>query len=145
MKIMHFIEMRVFSKEEDNEEHIKEKIKKLFPFEKLKIEESIVIGFEDKKIKILKVNITKNAEMNSVVKSLISKFSAEQKKLICSQIESRLDSSLNFYLRLDKEKLLKNEYEIVDHGNCFHFRFSIATYPHSRDRAIEIIKDVFKH
>lgn len=144
MKYAHFIEMRVFSKEEDNEEEIKEKIKSMFPFEKLTIEQSTVIGFEDKKIRIFNVVLKNNSHINSFLTNMIGNLSKEDKILVEKQIENRLDDSLHFYIRLEKNSLLAGVYEITDSGNCFHFKISIATYPHSREQAKEIIKKLLK-
>ena len=144
MKYAHFVEMRVFSKEEDNEEQIKEKIRLLFPFEKLKIDQSTVIGFEDKKIRIFNIVLKNNSHINSFLTSLVENLSKEDKVLLEKQIDSRLDDALHFYIRLEKSRLLEGIYEITDSGNCFHFKISIATYPHSREKAKEILKQILK-
>jgi RNA binding exosome subunit len=68
----------------------------------------------------------------------------EDKILLEKQIESRLDDALHFYIRLEKNSLLCDLYEVTDSGNCFHFKISIATYPHSRESAKEIIKEILK-
>lgn len=138
--------MRVFSKEDDNEELIIKKIKELFPFdfekEKLVIKRKTSYGFEDKKIIVFTVFVKKQKHTNLVLKNLFSKLNKEQKDLLLKQLDSRLDETLHFYLRLDKDKLLKNEYWITDTGNCFHFKFAIAAYPHKRDVAREIVKEI---
>lgn len=146
MKYAHFIEMRVFCKEEDNQEIIEKKIHELFPFdfekEKLIIKSKKCEGFEDKIIKILTVSIKKEKHTKLFLKNLIDKISDEQKKLLEKQLESRLDETLHFYIRLDKEKLLNNEYWITDYGNCFHITISIAAYPHKRETAVAMVKNI---
>lgn len=148
MKYAHYIEMRVFSKEEDNEDLINEKIHELFPFdfekEKIKTESKTSFGFEDKKIKILSVEIKRQRLTTDFLINLMSKLSDEQKELLLEQLESRLDNSLHFYLRLDKEKLLNNEYFITESGNCFHFTIAIAAYPHKRDVAVAMVKNILE-
>lgn len=140
--------MRVFSKEEDNEELLIEKIHELFPFdfdkEKIKIISKTCYGFEDKKIKILSVEIKRQKLTADFLTNLIKKISDEQKELLLRQLESRLDDSLHFFLRLDKDKLLNNEYFITDYGNCFHFTIAIAAYPHKRDVAVAMVRDILK-
>lgn len=142
MKLAHNIEMRVFCKEEDNKELLIKKIKELFPFDfkDLEFKSKISYGFEDNKIKVMTVFIKKQKQTNIVLKNLLSNLNDEQKDLLLRQIESRLDESLHFYIRLDKDKLLNNEYFITDSGNCFHFKICIAAYPHKREVAIEIVK-----
>jgi RNA-binding protein len=143
MKLVHYIEMRVFSKEEDNEEAIVSKIKELFPFDfkkdKIKFTQRTAYGFDDKKIKIMTVTIDKDRHTNKFIQTFFSKLTDEQKELLLKQLESRLDDKLHFYIRLDKDSFLNNEFWITDTGNCFHFTFAIAAYPHRREVAVEII------
>ena len=138
--------MRVFCKEEDNKEQIIGRIKELFPFdfgkEKIKLKEKTAYGFEDKKIKILSVSVSKERHIEKVIKNLVSRLSTEQKELLLKQLDSRLDENLHFYLRMEKERLLEGEYWITDTGNCFHFKIVIAAYPHKRKVAERILKDI---
>jgi RNA binding exosome subunit len=146
MKYAHNIEMRVFSKEEDDEELIVETIKKLFPFdfekEKIEFKSKISYGFEDKKIKILSVFVKKERHTTAVLKNMMKNLEQEQKDMLLKQLNSRLDESLHFYFRLDKEKLLNDEYFITDSGNCFRFKISIAAYPHKREVAKKIVNEI---
>jgi len=146
MKLAHNIEMRVFCKERDNEKWIVKKIKELFPFdfakEKVEFKSKISYGFEDNKIKVYTVFAKKQRQTTEVLKNFMKNLNKEQKDLLLKQINSRLDESLHFYIRLDKDKLLENEYYITDSGNCFHFKICIAAYPHKRDVAIEIVKQI---
>ncbi|MCM2325423.1 MAG: hypothetical protein NDI94_03085 [Candidatus Woesearchaeota archaeon] len=142
MKYAHFVEMRVFSKEEDDETAIRNKITCLFPFEKLEIDSKTALGFEDKKIKILTVHIKKNNQINKFLSAIFEKIGTDQKNTLISQIESRLDNNLHFFIRLDKDALLEDKYLITDSGNCFHFRISIASYPHDREVAKKIVLDM---
>ncbi len=148
MKYAHNIEMRVFSKEGDDEERIIEKIKEVFSFdfkkEKIKLNIRTAYGFEDKKIHILTVSIDKERHTGKVIKNIFSFLSSEQKELLLNQMESRLDDNLHFYIRLDKEKLMNNEYWLTDSGNCFHFNIAIAAYPHKREIAKKIIEEMIK-
>jgi RNA binding exosome subunit len=145
MKLAHFIEMRVFSKEEDDEDRIMQAIASLFPIdkdkEKLPLKSKISYGFEDKKIKIITVNVHKDRQTRAVLAHLAEHISEDQKRLLLRQLESRLDDHLHFYLRLDKDLLLEGEYAITDSGNCFHFKIAVAAFPHKREIAKNIIED----
>ena len=72
MKFVHNIEMRVFSKEDDDEDIIIGKIKELFPFEKLNLKRKTTYGFEDKKIIVFTINASKQRQTNIVLKKLYS-------------------------------------------------------------------------
>lgn len=136
--------MRVFSKEENDEKLIKERIHEIFPFEKIKVKEKISYGFEENKIKVITVSVKKRSETNFVFNHLIGNLSDEDRKTLIRQMDSRLDQKLNFYIRLDKDRLLEGNYVITDTGNCFHFKMSVAAYPNKRETAKEMLLDCLK-
>ncbi|NTV23110.1 MAG: hypothetical protein HGA85_01900 [Nanoarchaeota archaeon] len=144
MRYAHFVEMRVFSREGEDEEGIISKIKMLFPLdfkeEKIAIDLRSAEGFENKRIHILKVNISKERHIRPVLENLFTRLSQEDRSTLLSQLESRLDSNLHFFMRLDKDELLQDRYLLTETGNCFHMTIAIAAYPHSREIAREIIK-----
>lgn len=147
MKYAHFIEMRVFSKEQDDEQAIISRIKELFPFdfekEKISLGQKTALGFEDKKINIFTVNICKDRQIKKFLANLLSKIDQDQKSMLIRQLESRLDSNLHFYIRLDKDRLMEGEYFITDSGNCFHFTIAVAAFPHKREIAADIVRSIF--
>ncbi|MBD3203332.1 hypothetical protein GF327_03500 [Candidatus Woesearchaeota archaeon] len=147
MKYAHNLQLRVFCKKEDDREKIKERIHELadFDFEKEKIEykEESVELFDGSTMKIITLFLKKQRHTTRFLKNLFSKLNEEQKELLENQLESRLDKNLHFFLRLDKDKLLKEDnYWICDSGNCFHLDICIAAYPHKREAAREIVKKV---
>ena len=148
MRLAHFIEIRVFSKEEDDEDGIKEVLRSLFAIDqaddKLQIKSKISFGFDDKKIKILSIHAVKQKYIDAVLSNLVANLSGEQKELLLKQKESRLDRQLHFYLRLEKDRLLQGEYWITDTGNCFHIRIALAAYPHKRGVASLMLDDWLK-
>ena len=76
--------------------------------------------------------------------NLVENLDEEQRKLILSQLESRLDDNLDFFLRFDKEEYLKNnKLKLTDSGNCFHIEMSIAAFPKKREIGMEIVKKIF--
>jgi RNA binding exosome subunit len=149
MKLAHHIEMRVYCKEEDNEQEIINKIHELFPFdfdkEKIEFRTQSAETFDGKKMKILTVFIKKDRQTNEVLRNLFFKFSEDQKNILKKQLESRLDERLHFYIRLEKPALLNGEYKITDSGNCFHFNISIAAYPHKRTVARKIVESLIEN
>ena len=86
------------------------------------------------------MSLNKERHTSKFSQLFLSKFTEEQKELLVKQMESRLDDKLRFFIRLDKPKLLEGEDWITDKGNCFHFTFAIAAYPHKREVAKRIIK-----
>lgn len=146
MKFTHLVRITVFSKDEDN---VLNSLLSFFPFElekeKIKIEKTAAEGFENK-IKVYKVTLTKERHTNQFIKSLIKRLDDRQKELISSQLESRLDKELNFFLRFDKDELIKeNKLKLTDKGNCFHIKMSIAAFPAKKENALSVVRELFRN
>lgn len=144
MKVVHNVEISVFVREEEtNLEQIREKLLSLVDLdlekENIQLSQEEVTGAEDNKIEILKIKLEKERHVNKFIFDLIGKLSEDQKDMVISQIDSRVDEECNFFIRLDKEKLLNGEYGITDSGNCFHIKFLIAAYPAKKEIAKDIV------
>jgi len=150
MKLAHQIKIKVFSYEKNNEDEklILDKFLQLFPFdlkdEKILLNRANAGGFEDRKITIFDVTLEKEKHTNGFIGNLVKNLDEEQKKLILAQLESRLDDNLDFFLRFDKDKYIKNnKLVLTDSGNCFHIMISVAAFPRKREIALDIVKGVF--
>jgi len=67
-----------------------------------------------------------------------------ERDMIWEQSDSRLDEGLHFFFRLSKPDLLAGTYAVTDSGDCFHFRISLAAYPHNKIVAKEIVRKMLK-
>ena len=148
MKRIHNIEISVFAREEENNlDSVREKLIELVGVdpekEKIAFEESNDLGAKDNKIEILKIRLEKERNVNKFISDMIYKFNDEQKEMIMNQLDSRVDDKCNFFIRLDREKLLGGEYWITDSGDCFHIKILVAAYPAKKEKAIEILKSLF--
>ena len=148
MKLAHQIELTVFSYPDENYDSILQSFKELIPYdlekEKIKIDTRTAAGFNERQIKTLKAVFTKTMHINSFLKNISEKLDDEQKILLINQVETRLDEELKFFLRFDKEELLKNKKLILtDSGKCFHIKISIAAFPRKRENALRAIKKIF--
>ena len=150
MKLAHQIKIKVFSYEKNNEDDklILDKFLQLFPFnlkdEKIELKNTNALGLNENKITIFEVALTKEKHTNLFLNNLIKNLDEEQKKLILSQLESRLDGNLDFFLRFDKNEYLKNKkLKLTDSGNCFHIEISVAAFPKKREIALGIVKEIF--
>ncbi|MBW2973211.1 hypothetical protein KY346_02350 [Candidatus Woesearchaeota archaeon] len=148
MKVLNKAVVSVFIKEDEDPEEIKSALLSFIPFdiekEKIQVQQKSAAGFEDKKIRILKIELEKPRHTNAFLKHLLEKLTKEQKEMLLSQAESRLDNHLHFFIRFDKDKLLNKEYEITDSGNCFHIKLHIAAFPSKREIALEAIEKLLK-
>ncbi len=150
MKNIHHIWLTVYSKPEDNESEIIENLKKFISFnlekEKVNISRKSAASVEERKIVIFQIHLEKSRHINQFVKDLNSMLKPEQKELLLNQKESRLDSENHFFIRFDKDKLLKeNKFFITDKGNCYHLKMSIAAFPSTRENALKVVKAIFEN
>ena len=144
MKTLNKAVVSVFVRENESIEEIKKALLSLAQIDEEKenvfLQRQTARSFEDKKIVILKIVLEKTKQTNIFLKNLLNKLSQEQKELLSYQSVSRLDSHMHFFIRLDKQKLLKDQYEITDSGDCFHIKLHIAAFPSKRENALETIE-----
>ena len=150
MKLANQIKVKVFAKEGDNREEILSKLISLFPFdiekEKINVNEDTALGFNGKEIKIYEIILDKDRHINQFIEKLKCSLDEEKEEMILRQAESRLDDNLDFFIRIDKKKLMEEDiFWITDAGNCFHIKMSIAAFPATREKAIEVIKHIFQN
>ena len=146
MKIAHIINLRVFAYEREDAAKIEEKLNSLLPFrledEKLSVSRTIAQGFHEKKIIIFEVTLEKEKHTSKFLKNFRSLLSDDQKKLLVSQAQSRLDENYGFFIRIDKTKLLdEDRIWITDSGNCVHMKMTVAAYPTNKENALKVVKD----
>jgi len=146
--LVHNMCITVFCKPEENIEIITKKLLFLVPFnlekEKIELKKTKAIGFNEKKIVILKIYLKKEFHINLFLTNLSKNLTDEQKSLIIKQADSRLDNELNFFLRFDKSKLInEDKLWLTDKGDCYHIRMKIAAFPHKREVASKTIEKIF--
>ncbi|MBD3354775.1 hypothetical protein GF361_02210 [Candidatus Woesearchaeota archaeon] len=149
MKIAHSVKITAFAKEDEDEDRIKNKMKEMVPFDieesKVKLKQKTAIGFNERKINIFEILLEKDKHISMFLDNLADRLSDEAKRLVLKQEESRLDENCNFFLRFSKEKLLEeNELWLTNQGNCFHIRINIAAFPKKKEKAMDIIRKLFK-
>jgi len=149
MKLANSISIRVFSREGEDDAAIVETLKRLAPFdyeaEKIKFTTQNTTGFNETPMKIYTLLLEKERHTRKFIDLLLERISPEQKQLLLRQKESRLDEQLNFYIRLDKEKLLDGICQITDGGNCYHITISLAVFPAKRKVALKLIEQIIKN
>ncbi|MBU2560861.1 MAG: hypothetical protein KKD17_01070 [Nanoarchaeota archaeon] len=149
MKLAHNVKLSVFAHEGEDTGKISEALKGLCPFdlekEKVALKTTIATGFKERKITIFEVFLKKERHTTRFLNHLKENLSEGHVNLIRSQAESRLDSELNFFIRLDKAKLLKeNKFYLTDSGDCFHIRISLAAYPANREAGLKVVEEWLK-
>ena len=148
MKIAHSIKLNVFSYENENSGIILDSFLKLFPFNlgenKVTLKKTNAQGFNESTINIFEVILTKTNLINQFLDFILSNLNQEQKQTILSQLESRLDDNLDFFMRFDKDEWIKNnKLELTDSGKCFHLKISVAAFPRKREVGLKIMRELF--
>jgi RNA binding exosome subunit len=157
MKYAHTISMNVFVKPEDTQldkdiskktlECIKSMI--LIDWNKENATQEIlksatVEGFENRKIIIHELHISKESHTNQFINNLMHHLTIEQKQYLITDKHNRLDENLEFFMRLDKNKLLQGIYELTTGGDCFHIKINIAAFPKKRESALKVIDEILQ-
>jgi RNA binding exosome subunit len=152
MRYLHHAKISVFLKPEEyiGHDEILSEVRKIFlklaPLdfdkEKLRIAEEDVESFENRKIKIFTLELSKEAHTNIFLKILKEVLGTEQCKTLLEQRWSRLDEDLYFYVRLYKEAALKDVYELTDGGDCVHIKMHIAAFPKDRENALKTVEKI---
>ena len=148
MKYAHLIKLTVFSHEDEDKDSISRSLPEFFPFSldsnEVPVKKTRAEGFNESKIEMFEVTLTKTNLINQFLKGLLEKMDEGQKITILEQAESRLGKNLDFFVRFDKASWI-NEKKLVltDSGKCFHLKISIAAFPKKRGVALKAIKDLF--
>jgi len=147
MKVANSIKIKVFIKEGEDEEKVKQKLLSLIPvsMEESQISKKAATGFNESKITIYEILLEKDRHIKEFLDNLLAKLDNEIKERILQQAESRLDEEGNFFLRFKKDKYMdEHELYLTDQGNCFHIKINIAAFPKKREIELEIIRNIFK-
>ncbi|MBS3802132.1 MAG: hypothetical protein KGY65_05210 [Candidatus Thermoplasmatota archaeon] len=132
-KLIHNILVTVFEKNKENIEECKEAFSNILPldFKKEKIDVSIesVEGFHQKTIYILRLKTNKSNHNKKLIHILFSNLNEIDRKRIGKQYLTRLNQEGYFFIRLDKNYLMKNEFVLTEGGDCFHIKIKLAGFP----------------
>jgi|SRR3989344_2659138 len=148
IKLAHLVKLSVFSYENEDGDVILKSLVEFFPFNlgenKIEVKTSMAKGFNERKIMIYELSVSKTALINRFLEKLSEGMGETQKKILLDQIELRLDEDLDFFMRFDKDSWV-NERKLVltDSGKCFHLKISISAFPRKREVALNTIQDFF--
>ena len=137
-KLIHSIQITILEKNEDDLEKIYDVLSFIFPInykkECIDIKHENFEGLQKNTIHSISLTTTKERHNKSLSESLFSKLSDEIKKQLLDQIDSRLDDQGNFYIRFDKQELMKKSFQLTDSGNCVHIKIKMAAFPAKREQ-----------
>ena len=132
-KLVHNISVNVFEKDPEQIDESLMVFHRLLPLdfkkEKIEVQHEKVEGFYKKIIYILTLKTEKNRHNTLVLDSIFSHLSSMDIQRLASELPTRIDDNGFFYIRLDKQSLLKNEYKITEKGDCFHVKIKLVSFP----------------
>ncbi len=142
MKFANSVTIRVFVKEDEDYDAVHAAFRSLVPLdlEKVLVRQQAAVGFNERRIGILEIVLVKDRHIRAFLDFLGERLGERQRQLLIHQKESRLDSGLDFFVRLDKDKLLAGEFLVTDSGNCFHIKIGIAAFPRKRAVALATVE-----
>jgi RNA binding exosome subunit len=148
MKWVHRVTITVFAKPDENKTETIAGLKALVPFNledtKIKVEDRHAEGFNQRKIDILTITLTKEAHTNDFLQFLLDTLNKEQKGLLISQAGSRLDEELDYFIRIEKDNWIqKRQLLLTESGNCYHIKLSLAAFPKKRETALKLAERIF--
>ncbi|MFW5977162.1 MAG: RNA-binding domain-containing protein [Candidatus Nanoarchaeia archaeon] len=147
MKHLHSLSIRVFIKENEDLDAIKNCLELFLPIDNEKesfLEEERVLIDEQSSMTICKAQLKKKRHCNRCVAILKELLGKKQCELITSQT-NRVDEDGIGYVRIQKEPFVtRQEAVLTDAGDCIHFSFQLAAFPKTQEKARTVMKELFK-
>ena len=139
--MIHNISYRTFVYGTEDEEKVITAISYLFS--NSLPEKSINEDHFGNKIIVLTDTITKKRTNKDIIAFLNENLSEEDKNTIKNELNRRMDDKGNLFLRFDKQLAFDEKLKLTYSGNAIHIRIKIASYPVSKENAIEVAKKLF--
>lgn len=139
--MIHNITYRSFVYQTEDEEKVIQSINYLFP--NILPEKSISEDHYSNKITILQEKISKKRYCRDFIEFLNNNISNEDKHILNEELSRRMDDKGNFFLRFSKQDAFDENLKLTYSGNAIHVRIKIASYPVSKDNAINVAKKLF--
>lgn len=109
--------------------------------EKIVVSRDAFIDSTEAKRYVCMMQIKTARVVRTFVKQLFVALSVEQKKVIKSQLETRIDEECQFFLRFEKNSFVKDgKIVLTDGGHCFHITLTVASFPHKKSVAVSVVE-----
>ncbi|MBR3411009.1 MAG: exosome protein [Candidatus Methanomethylophilaceae archaeon] len=125
----HWVRVQVFCYATERQELLEETLAELLGTDEFT--EDISEGEHGDTMLILEARLTKQREYNA----LFRKLGSDIREWIKEDVENRVDEDCVFYMRLDKQKAVRGEYEVAHHGDVISITGKIQSHPARKDVA----------
>lgn len=95
------------------------------------------------KIIVLTDKITKKRTNRDFISFLNENLSNEDKSIIKEELSRRMDEKGNLFLRFAKQSAYTETLKLTYSGDAIHVRIKIASYPVSKENAMEVAEKLF--
>lgn len=125
----HWVRVQVFCYATERQELLEETLAELLGTDEFT--EDVSEGEHGDTMLILEARLTKQREYNA----LFRKLGSDIREWIKEDVENRVDEDCVFYMRLDKQKAVRGEYEVAHHGDVISITGKIQSHPARKDVA----------
>jgi len=133
--MFHWIKLRVFIYATEDRDKVMEALHNTGIDGEMKSE--IAEGAYGDRIEILEIKGKKKSEIDALFKSL----SKDEIKSMIETLEDRIDDEGIFHFRLEKQEMYGNHPVLSSGGDIIAIEVKIASYPSSREKAVEVMRE----
>lgn len=147
LKMIDNITLRVITHATEDEFKVKKALNFFLTDIEAKSEKSNDIqteGYYGNPIIVTEVKISKKKELNKFINFCKLNLSIDDKHIIKSELNERLDENLNFFLRFDKQQAFKNKLKLISCDDAIFIKIKIKTYPKSINKAYLVLEELFE-
>lgn len=143
--MIHNIKYRLFVYENEDEEKLIEGLKFIFPDEIPEREEAEGIFGEADEIIIYSGTVSKKRHTKEFLNNLFENLTREDIDKLYDDLDKKTDDQCNLFLRLSKEAILDEKWQIVDGGDSIHLKIKIAAFPAKKEIALKNMKEFIEN
>ena len=139
IKRFHELSIEAFIQATEDESRVMEAIENLLRRDLDEVQVFDSKGIHGNPIKIVKTAIRREREIIDII-SLWKELDFWKEAL--KEADERLDENLVFHVRVDKQSAYENDPRIWMEGESIKIRLKVASFPASRERALEVLGDI---
>ncbi len=143
--MIHNIKYRLFVYEDENEEELLEGLKIIFPDEIPEREEAEGIFGEADEIIIYSGIVSKKRHTKEFLNNLFENLTDEDINKLYDDLDRKTDDQCNLFLRLSKEAILDEKWQVVDGGDSIHLKIKIAAFPAKKEIALKNMREFIEN
>lgn len=138
--MIHNLSYRTFVYGTENKEKVKKAIQTLFPSSQP--QETLTEGYYKNPVLILHHKIQKKSQIKDFIK-ILQEMRYPDKKRVLRDLDNKMDSKGNLFLRFDKQRAYLGQLKIAEHGDSIHVKIKMAAYPAKKEPALKLARELW--